>query len=151
VADETEDVADQEIAALEFAAVFVDDPADVQPLLKELLFVRAERLPEFLQVLQRRTAAQLEDDVLLRLRDDHVPSDGATALGNDGAQADVALQHDAHGALVARLAVLKQHTLARPADAAGHAAEHADAGSVFIHLAEERVDGKCERIADEKD
>ncbi len=57
VADETEDVADQEIAALEIAAVLVDDPADVQPLLEEFLFVRTERRPEFLQVLKRRTAA----------------------------------------------------------------------------------------------
>src|SRR5260370_41561013 len=55
VADETEDVADQEIAALQIAAVLVDDPADAHPLLEAFLVVRTGRRPEFLQVLKRRT------------------------------------------------------------------------------------------------
>ena len=50
VADQAEDVADEEVAAPEVAAVFVDDPADVQAILKEALLVRREGLPQLLQM-----------------------------------------------------------------------------------------------------
>ena len=65
VSVQAEDVAHQEVAALEVAAVLVDDAADVQALLEQVLVLRVEALPELLQLLQRRFAAQLPDDVVL--------------------------------------------------------------------------------------
>src|SRR5262245_27640624 len=45
---EAEDVAYQEIAALDVSPVLVDHPADVQTLLKQFLIARAQLLPEIL-------------------------------------------------------------------------------------------------------
>ena len=52
-------VAHQEVAALECALILVDDAADVQSLLKEMLFLLAQLLPQLLKLDQRRLAAQL--------------------------------------------------------------------------------------------
>src|SRR5205085_1503852 len=46
---QSHDVADQEIAPLKLALVFIDDAAYVQPCLEQLAIVRAQLLPELLQ------------------------------------------------------------------------------------------------------
>ena len=100
-------------------------PADVQALLtNEQLILRRQRLPEFAQLIQRRSAAQFEDVVFLGLGDDQRTADRTTALRHDRAQADVALQHDAHRSLIADGVAVEQTALAGAVDAAGHAAEH---------------------------
>ena len=72
-----------EVAALEVAEELVDDPANVQSALHQLLIARAQRRPELLELIERRAAAQLEDGVLGRPRDDHL-GDGLLQLLGGG-------------------------------------------------------------------
>ena len=102
-----EDVAHQEVAALKIALILVDHPANVQPLLKQVLLLRRQRLPQLLQLGQRRLAAQFEDEVVLGAGDDQMPADGPAALRHDRAQPERSLQQHADRPLVLD-AVLKQ-------------------------------------------
>src|SRR5216684_231563 len=83
-----QNVSNQKVAALELFLVFVDDPADVKPLLEQFLFFRLQLLEKLLQMKERRPAAQLLDDVFLRSRNDHGPADWTAALRDDTANAN---------------------------------------------------------------
>ena len=75
---EADQVADQEVAAAELVAVLVDRQADEQPLLHQLLVApAAPRSSRAAQVVERRLAADLGDDVVLPLGDDQRPADRA--------------------------------------------------------------------------
>src|SRR5205823_2159755 len=87
----------QEIAALEFGLILVDDLADVESLLKELLLLGAQLLPELLQAGEWRFAAQLEDNIILGPGDHQMPADGPAALRNDAADLDRSLDQNADG------------------------------------------------------
>ncbi len=65
-------VADQEVAALEPLLVFVDDPANVKPL----LVLRGEIGEDFADDFQRRPAAQFANDVPIDPGHDHGGADG---------------------------------------------------------------------------
>src|SRR5207253_1330067 len=67
---DTEHVANEKIAALEFVLVLIDDAADMQTMLKELLIFGLQFRVDLLQVKKRRPAAQLQNDVFLGLGDD---------------------------------------------------------------------------------
>ena len=85
----------------------------MQAALEQPLVGGRERRPQFAELVERRPAAQFEDDVLLGAGDDHVPADRPAALRHDGPQADLALEEHADGPLVEHAAAEEQAALAR--------------------------------------
>src|SRR5262249_44757911 len=135
LAVEAVDVAHQEIAALEFALIFVHHQAHVQPLLEEVLLARAQPLPDFLKLQQRRLAAQFADDVVVPLGDDEMPADRPATLRYDRAASRPLDQH-ADGALAQNAFAEDHAALIRPANAAGHATHHPEALVGVVRLLE---------------
>ena len=119
--------------------VLVDHPADVQAVLDLLLVVGGELLEHLAEDLERGAAAELADDVLLGLGDDHGVADRPAALADDRPDRDRAAEQHGHGAVVKRLAV--EHELVGPGDlaAAGHAADHPQAADLAVDQLEEIV------------
>ncbi len=147
---QAEHVAHQEIAAPEVAPVLVQHPADVQALLEQALLVLRQRFPKLFQQLHGRFAAQLENDVVLGLRDNHVLADGPAALRHDRPQSHRPLQQHAGAALVAYGIVAEQSALARPADAARHTAQHWHAGVAVVHLLQKEINRQGERVTEQQ-
>jgi hypothetical protein len=108
VAVQSQDVSNQEIAPLKLALMLVDDPADVQ-----------------LQAHQWRTAAELDNDIVLGSGDDHVLSNRPTTLGDNAANRNWPLQEQTHGSLRPELIAQEQTRVAGPAAAARHTAHNA--------------------------
>src|ERR1043166_3761670 len=80
---DTDDVADEEVAALEAVLVLVDDQTDVHTVLDEVAFLTVEFLPELLELGERGLAAEFLDDVFVALGDDEVLADGPASLRDD--------------------------------------------------------------------
>ena len=84
----TDQVAHQEIAALESAAVLIDGNADVQGAMCVTTTGVFQRVEDFLETSQRRFASKLEHHVLFGPRDDVPLANRAATLRDDGPDGD---------------------------------------------------------------
>jgi hypothetical protein len=75
-------VADQEISPLEFALIFVDDPADMEALLDKVPFLGIDFSPQFLKAGKWRFAAQFGYHIVHAASDNHGVTNGTTSLGD---------------------------------------------------------------------
>jgi len=138
-------VANQEIATPEGVLVFVQHQADVRAALEQLLIARRQSLVKVPQLLERRPAAEFDDDVVLTLRDDQGRPDRPAALGDDAAHRHVAAEQRPDRPDVHDLVAEDQGRLLRIAHAAGHAAVHAQTFVVGVHLRKKNL-GRRKRV-----
>ena len=90
---DAEQVADEEVAALEVETVLVDDETDVQPLAHELAVLVARGLNNLLQPVHRGLTGELVHEVALGARDRERLADRPAALRHDGADRHVVGAH----------------------------------------------------------
>ena len=109
----TEHAADQEVAAPELGLVLVDDDADLQPLGQQQPLVVGQRLGHLGEPLERGLAAELADDVVLRVGDDVRAPDRPATLRHHGAHARRPAEQHADRAVAAQLAVEREPVPAR--------------------------------------
>ena len=92
---DAEQVAHEEVAALEVETVLVDDEAEVQPVAHELAVFVGRRLNDLLQPIHRRLPGELVREIALGARDRERLADRAAALRHDGADRHVVGAHHA--------------------------------------------------------
>jgi len=100
-----DEVADEEIAAMKFIEVFVDDESHKKIALAFLLFRRRKLLNGVDENLVGGAVGDLVDDVLLGFRNGPCVADGSAALGNDAGQLDVAAHGDGDATVFKHVAV----------------------------------------------
>src|SRR4029079_11460119 len=127
-----DDIADQKIPLLEPLLIFADHAAKMGGSLHEELFAVGELVKDFLELNQSRLAAELVNDVPLRLGDDEVPADGAAALGDDGSQANRAPDEGARKALRHTLAAQDQPIFPGLKSPTGHSAPYGNSRAIFV-------------------
>ena len=146
----TDDVAHEKRAPLTVVLIFARGAADVERRLDELLRLGIEACIDLAKTLEGRAAAQLDDQVFLRLRDHERLADRPASLRDDGADRRAA-DHDADGARVVRRRPHDERVAARPPAAAGVAADHGNARVIFVHAAHEPLDVERKRIGEQEE
>ena len=100
-----DEIADEEIAAMKFIEVFVDDEANKEIPLALLLFCRRKLLNRVDEDLVSGAIGDFVDDVLLGLRDGPCVADRSAALRNDAGQFDVAADGDSDATVLKHITV----------------------------------------------
>jgi len=131
-----DEIADEEIAAMKFIEVFVDDESNKKVSLAFLLFRRRKFLNRVNEHLVSRAIGDLVDDVLLGFRNGPCVADRSAALGNDAGQLDVAGDGDGDAAFLKDIAVEIKLGALLGMIAAGQTTENGRRGVGFVPLAQ---------------
>ena len=117
------DVADEEVALLRAFDELVHDDAEEEGVPRQFLVALAEPAEELAEHVQALLAVELQEEVADAGRDLHRLADGAAALGDDSVHGDVPVHRHSDGALAQGGLPQEEGVPARPAGAAGEAAD----------------------------
>ena len=148
---DADEPAHQVVAAPVVGPVLVDHEAREHAAARRAaLLLGRERAEVALQPLERRLAGQLEDDVVLGVRDHRIAPDGLAALRDDRAHGHAA-DDRADRALVEHLAVAEQRLRVRLAAARRETADERHGVLLLVQLREEPAGGVGERVDEQRD
>jgi hypothetical protein len=140
----------EEIAAAEVQPGLVDDTADLQPPPHQLPLLVGGGGGRLLEPLQRRLAAELEQEVPVGLRDDVRLPHRPAALGDDRADLDAAGQHRPHRSGVGELVVEHQAVAAGLHGRRRQPANDLQLRQVLVDPVEEGVGRERERVGQQQ-
>ncbi len=146
----THHTAYQEVAPVEVQLVLVDHPAQVQALGGELPVLGRELLDHRLQLVERRDAGQLEQQVAVGGGDGHRAADRPAALRHDRVDRHVGAQQDPDRAVDVHGAIGEQAIAARPASCRGEPADHDQVGGTKGQIVDQPFDRNAEGISQQK-